>query len=234
MAIVKVNPHPNDRLTLAAPKAVGGVTLKDGIVFLGTSRVGPLIGGEGATPLVVYFDGPGATPKAAQAILRQLVFSNGYSDVPSILQRTVATRVLDDQGNFSNAIAQTIAITPLPPTTIDTKWTNLGGPSGALGNPVGPEAKSPAADWIFRRFERGTIFSHPKFGTFSSTESIENWNSSARESGKAGLPRLDASDMPKNVDGTNVGRSASSATGTYFFRLDTGVSMAPVISAPAV
>lgn len=140
-----------------------------------------------------------------------------------VVNATAAFRTYRERSAARAVVSQAASIALATPTAIVSKWVALGGAAGALGNPVAAETKSPAPDWTFRRFERGTVYSHPRIGTFSSTESIANWNSRTREVGKAGLHKLDAKDMLTDDSGKDVGRYASSDKGTLFFRRDVGV-----------
>jgi len=188
-------------------------------VYINGARVGSLSGGDELQPLTIVFDGPGATPKAAQEILRRMAFSQSLSsDVGLRLSGfsvEVAARIIDGQGNTSNAIAQEILVKP--------SLSLSAGASSPLGDPLGPEAKCTAANWTFRRYENGTVYSHPTQGAFSSLQSLADWNSLSRQPGKTGLLKHDAKDMPTDDGGSIPGRYASSTRGTIFFRPDVGV-----------
>lgn len=67
---------------------VGQISVSGSIVSYGGVAIGSFSGGTGTTPLVVTFNGA-ATPAAAQALLRNVTFSNTSSS-PSLAARTVS------------------------------------------------------------------------------------------------------------------------------------------------
>jgi hypothetical protein len=143
---VNVNAQSTDRLEIAPSAVPGSVTVKDGIVMHGTSRVGVLSGGSDGTPLAVAFDGPAAKPAAAQAILRQVSYRAATED-PSPLQRSVAAYLRDDKGKVSIAVSQKIGVTAVNdvPRLRDIGMRVVSAGVGPLSVPltaVDPDAKS--------------------------------------------------------------------------------------------
>jgi len=111
------NPQTTDRLTIrnqGTAKGQIGVSEKD--VTLSGTIIGTFTGGIGRNPFVVAFNS-NATPHAAQAVIRNILFSN-TSDDPSTLPRTVQCVLTRIDGQSSNRPTKTTNIRAIndPPT----------------------------------------------------------------------------------------------------------------------
>jgi hypothetical protein len=77
------------------------------VTYEGTT-ISTFTGGVGATPLVVTFNS-NSSPAAAQALLRNLAYSN-VSDAPSTVDRTVSLVLTDGDGGTSATANKTITV----------------------------------------------------------------------------------------------------------------------------
>jgi hypothetical protein len=95
------NGTADDRLTIRNTGTdVGQIGVAGSNVSYGGTTIGAFAGGEGLTPLVVTFNSA-ATPEAAQALIRAVMFSNVSSE-PVLANRT-ATVALARAGGVSSA-----------------------------------------------------------------------------------------------------------------------------------
>jgi hypothetical protein len=99
----------DDRLTIVNQgTAPGQIGVSGNTVTYGGVAIGTFTGGVGTTPLVVTFNNA-STPTAAQALLRNLAYSN-VSDAPSTLARTVSFVLSDGANGISTAANKTITV----------------------------------------------------------------------------------------------------------------------------
>ncbi|MBD2072959.1 DUF4347 domain-containing protein [Phormidium sp. FACHB-592] len=99
-----------DRLAIRNEGAGGGQIGVSGsnVVTFGGTTIGTFTGGVGTTPLVVTFNS-NSSPAAAQALLRNLTYSNA-SDAPSTVDRTVSLVLTDGDGGTSAIANKTITV----------------------------------------------------------------------------------------------------------------------------
>jgi len=113
----------DDRLAVRHQGAgAGQVGVSGATVTYGGVAVGTWTGGTGATPLVVTFNA-GSSPAAAQAVARNILFSN-VSDTPSEAPRTVEFVVNDGDTPYppfnTNSGARTISVTATNDAPVNT------------------------------------------------------------------------------------------------------------------
>lgn len=82
----------------------GQIGVSGANVTYGGITIGTVSGGSNGTDLVITFTAGAATPAAAQALLRNITFSNS-SDNPSTLARTVVFTMVDGDGGTDTATA---------------------------------------------------------------------------------------------------------------------------------
>ncbi len=87
-----------------------GVSLSD--VTFGGVTIGTFVGGAGTTPLVITLNAS-SSPVAAEALLRNITFSNVSTD-PSIVSRVVSATLDDGDGGVSQGTTQTVNVIAVP------------------------------------------------------------------------------------------------------------------------
>ncbi len=117
-----VNGKAEDRLTIRNAGNIA-TNANSEVLYIGVV-IGTFTGGVGTTPLVVSFNSA-STPAKAQAILRNVVYSNN-SDNPSTLPRTVWAQITDGDGGTSSAVTKQIVVIPINDAPV------LGGISGTV------------------------------------------------------------------------------------------------------
>lgn len=99
----------DDRLTIVNQGiAADQIGVSGTTVTYGGTPIGTFTGGVGTNPLVVTFNSA-ATPAIAQALLRNLAYSN-VSDAPSTTNRTVSFVLADGANGISTAVNKTITV----------------------------------------------------------------------------------------------------------------------------
>lgn len=80
---------------------------------------------------------------------------------------------------------------------IDTKYSQLGGPSGFLGKPTAAETSCPDGTGRYRHFEHGSIYWHPLTGAHEVHGLIRGkWATLGWEKSSLGYPKTDESSCP--------------------------------------
>jgi hypothetical protein len=113
LTITAATSHPNDLLGLSSG---GGVTISGNKVSFNGTQVGTFTTGDGfTTPLVVSFNAS-STPAAAQAILRDVVFST--TDDPSTGPRQFEAVANDGAGGSDTSNMQQVNLADLTPPRV--------------------------------------------------------------------------------------------------------------------
>jgi Bacterial Ig domain/RTX calcium-binding nonapeptide repeat (4 copies)/Cadherin domain len=97
---------PDDRLEVAA---VGQIAVSGSDVTFAGTAIGSFTGGTGTTPLVVTLTA-GATPEAAQALVRAVAYRN-VSDAPTTTARSVRFVLTDGDGGTSAPATRALDVT---------------------------------------------------------------------------------------------------------------------------
>ena len=85
-------------------------------------------------------------------------------------------------------------------TAIDDKYASLGGPSGWLGAPAGPESTPPDGVGRFRHFANGSIYWFPATGAHEVHGAIRGlWSQLGWERSFLGYPATDELTTPDGV-----------------------------------
>jgi len=116
--------------------AAGQIGIMGGDVHYGGIHIGLLIGGTGGVDLIVTFL-PTATPTAAQALIRNLTYSNSNTTAPTVDPRTIRVTLNDGDGATSVASEVTvnmIAVNDAPTVTTSGGTTAFTEPED--GDPV--------------------------------------------------------------------------------------------------
>ncbi|MCC7419757.1 MAG: hypothetical protein IT428_05720 [Planctomycetaceae bacterium] len=109
---ITANAEAGDRLGVRHQgNAAGQIGVSGANVTFGTTLIGTLAGGVGATPLTVTLNA-NATAAAVTALLRNVTFAN-VSTNPSNRPRTVQVLLLDGDGGTSAPAAKSISVFPL-------------------------------------------------------------------------------------------------------------------------
>jgi uncharacterized protein with LGFP repeats len=102
---------------------------------------------------------------------------------------------------------------------IDRKYMALGGSTGFLGNPIGPETNTPDGNGRFREFQGGSIYWTPDTGAHEVHGLIlDKWSSLELERGFLGYPTTDESATPDGFGHYNHFQG-----GSIYWTPDTGV-----------
>ncbi|XHX79436.1 MAG: Calx-beta domain-containing protein [Stenomitos frigidus ULC029] len=105
-----VNGTGDDRLIIRNQgTAAGEIGVSGSAITFGGIQIGTFTGGVGTTPLVVTFNS-NSSPDAAQALLRNLAYSN-VSEAPSTVDRTLSIVLTDGDGGTSTTANKTINVT---------------------------------------------------------------------------------------------------------------------------
>lgn len=88
--------------------AAGEIGVSGSNITFGGIQIGTFTGGMGTTPLVVTFNSS-SSPDAAQALLRNLAYSN-VSEAPSTVDRTISLVLTDGDGGTSATANKTITV----------------------------------------------------------------------------------------------------------------------------
>lgn len=178
---IAANATANDLLTIRNQgTGTGQIGISSNRVTYGGVTMGTFSGGVGAAPLTVVFTA-NATPQAAQALVRQIMFSTSGSP-PALTQRTVVFVVRDGRGGTSS---QTTA------TKYVTVSANNINPSLVLGGSIKYKHDSAA---IF--LASGALVSDPDSADFAGGEfrvHVATGASSSYRLGIAGGFQIDAS-----------------------------------------
>ena len=103
-------------------------------------------------------------------------------------------------------------------SAIDSKWNQLGGASGLLGNPTSPERTAPDRIGRFRHYQRGSIYWSPRTGAHEVHGAIRaKWSQLGWERSLLGYPTTDETTTP---DG--VGRFTHFEGGSVYWTPQTG------------
>ncbi len=101
------NATVDDRLTIRDDGLLG-INLSGNAIYSVLSQIGTFSGGTGTTPLQITFNA-NATPALAQALLRNVSFSN-VSIAPSQLTRTISVKLTDGDGGVSDIATTTVNV----------------------------------------------------------------------------------------------------------------------------
>lgn len=106
---LSANGEAADRLAIQNQgRMAGQIGVSGSSITFGGKIIGTFSGGQGTTPLEIRFNSA-ATPAAAQALLRMILFSSA-SPNPSPLARTLEVTVSDGDGDTSLAVSKTINV----------------------------------------------------------------------------------------------------------------------------
>jgi C1A family cysteine protease len=131
---------------------------------------------------------------------------------------TDETATPDSIGRFNHFQGGSIYWTPLTGAyevhgLIRSKWASVGWEKSNLGYPVSDELKCSDGIGRYTKFQGGTIYYHPTYGTHPVYENIYlKWADNGKESGKYGYP---TGDPIKYNAAVNVSVKETSATNTY-------------------